>query len=278
LEGRGGIDIGIELSDLALRAAVGAIIGLTIGMTGIGGGVLVVPSLIHVIKIPPVSSVGTAFLYALVTRIYGAYEHFRLNTVRRRTAFYFIIGSAPGVLSGSVFVNYLSKHGDRTAFDLALQTLIGIVLLITFIVLSFRLVTSFRREGRSYYRPPKVFPRGRKIAGAAAGFAIGTLVGMTSVGGGVLIIPVLMAFFNLSPEDTVGTSIAISVVLAAIGFLTYLFYGNVMAEVAAGMFLGSIPGVWLGSRLSVKIPRRVLELIVIGLVVISAAVMFIGMG
>ncbi len=267
----------IEFVDLVLRIAVGAVIGLTIGMTGIGGGVLVVPSLIHIIKVPPVSSVGTAFLYALMTRVYGTYEHLKLNTLRKRTAFYFIVGSAPGVMLGSLAVNYLSGHSDRAAFDFTLQALIGIILLVTSVALSLRLVGSLRGKERSYYSPPELFPRKRKIMGVIAGFAIGVLIGMTSIGGGVLIIPVLMAFFKLTPEDTVGTSIAVSVALAAVGFTVYFSYGNVKSAVAIQMFIGSIPGVWLGSRLSVKIPRRVLELVVVGIVILSAAVMFIGM-
>jgi uncharacterized membrane protein YfcA len=124
--------------------------------------------------------------------------------------------------------------------------------------------------------PLKHFPVRRKLYGIAAGAGVGVLIGSTSIGGGVLIIPILVTVFRLSPNNTVGTSTLVSVLMSATAAFAYIMGGRTNPSVAVMMFIGAIPGVWLGCRLSVKVPHRVLEGILFAVVTISAIVMFAG--
>jgi len=269
------VDIG-SLFEILTRLVLGLGIGLVMGMTGIGAGVLVMPSLLYIVGLPPVTAIGTGLLYAMLARIYGVYEHLRLGTVRKRTAFYIALGSVPAVLGTALVVTHLAKISGSKV-DFALKIIISIVMLITWVIMLVNLLKSKKDGSETYYVPVEDFPLWRKLFGVAAGAGIGILVGATSVGGGVILVPILITVFHLSPSNTVGTSMLIAIVMAAVGSLTYLIRGNINLAVAITMVIGSIPGVALGSRASVKVPHRILKAILFAVITISVIVMFVGL-
>lgn len=263
-------------TDIMIRLTLGFGIGFTIGMTGIGAGILVVPSLLYIVGLPAVSAVGTGLVYSVLVKSYGAYEHFKLRTIRKRTAFYIVVGGAPAVLVTSFAITHLAKTaGD--SFDSALKIVIGVVMLAIW-TLMFRNVIKNYRKGAStnHYVSPKRFPRQRKFYGIAVGVCVGILLGSTSISGAALI-TLLITVFQLSPNNTVGTSVFIGVVMSSVGAFVYLLRGNTDVLVAVTMFIGSIPGVYLGSRTAVKLPHRILSATMFSVVTISVIVMFVGL-
>lgn len=262
------------LTSILTRLALGLGIGFTTGMTGMGAAVLVVPSLIA-LGLPAVNAVGTGAFYSMLARVHATYEHLRLRTVRKRTAFYIILGGVPTAFSASFIITHLAKTlGSR--LDFVLKIIISIAMLMTWAIMFISFFKSRKGGLKDYYVPPRHFPLRRKLLGIAAGAGVGILIGSTSIGGGVLIIPILVTVFQLSPNNTVGTSTMISVVMSAVTTLAYFLGRNVNLSIAATMFIGGIPGVWLGCRLAVKIPHRVLESILFAVVTISVIVMFAG--
>src|ERR1051326_7631906 len=87
-----------------------------------------------------------------------------------------------------------------------------------------------------------------------AGLCIGTLVGMTGMGGGSLMTPMLIIVFGFKPVAAVGTDIAHGAIFQTIGAIRHRRLGNVQARLSAWMLLGSAPasvlGVWLSTWLS----------------------------
>jgi len=268
------VGIGL-LTSVLTRLLLGLGIGFTTGMTGMGAAVLVVPSLIYVVGLPAVNAVGTGALYATLARSYASYEHLRLRTVRKRTAFYIALGGVPTVLVTSFAITHLAKTMG-SGLDFALKVIISVVILVTWTFMLVNVFKSRKGSSRDYYVPLRPFPFRRKLYGIAAGAGVGVLVGSTSIGGGVLIIPILVTVFGLSPNNTVGTSTLISLLMSATAAFAYITGGRVNPSVAVMMFIGAIPGVWLGCRLSVKVPHRVLEGILLAVVTISVIVMFAG--
>jgi hypothetical protein len=86
------------------------------------------------------------------------------------------------------------------------------------------------------------------------GLLIGTLVGLTGMGGGSLMTPVLVLLFGYNPTVAVGTDIAHGAIFKTIGAIRHRRMGNVQARLSGWMFLGSAPmsllGVWLATWLS----------------------------
>ena len=74
-------------------------IGFAIGMTGIGGGVLVMPTLTILLQLPASVAVGTASLYALLVKMYAVFEHHKIKTIDFRVRASFSPALSPATLS-----------------------------------------------------------------------------------------------------------------------------------------------------------------------------------
>jgi uncharacterized membrane protein YfcA len=87
-----------------------------------------------------------------------------------------------------------------------------------------------------------------------AGLLTGLLVGMTGMGGGSLMTPILVFLFGVSPTTAIGTDIAHGAVFKSVGAIQHRRMGNVRARLAGWMLIGSAPtslaGVWLADRLT----------------------------
>ncbi len=268
------------LSNLLKPLVIGFFIGTAIGLTGIGGGVLVMPSQIYLLGISPVPAVGTGLLFALLTKLRGVIEHLRLKNVDMKTSLFFVIGSAPATIISSRLVNYFSESEKFPELDNFLQYTMGSILILTAILLVVEnvFIRDERKEtGNTHglWRDQKEAgsTTGRKIGCILAGALSGTLIGATSIGGGVLLIPILMIFFRLSAAITVGTSILISLVCAIAGSTVYLLSQNINLPLLLPMFLGSWPGVVIGSRLTARIPERVLKILLM-IAIVSGIITF----
>ncbi len=93
------------------------------------------------------------------------------------------------------------------------------------------------------------------------GFLIGTLVGLTGMGGGSLMTPILVIIFGFKPTVAIGTDIVHGALFKTVGAIRHRQLGNVQARLSGWMFLGSAPtsllgvavGVWLTHRYGVSV-------------------------
>ncbi|MGH3132616.1 MAG: sulfite exporter TauE/SafE family protein, partial [Gaiellaceae bacterium] len=87
-----------------------------------------------------------------------------------------------------------------------------------------------------------------------AGLLTGLLVGMTGMGGGSLMTPILVFLFGIPPTTAIGTDIAHGAAFKSVGAVQHRRMGNVRARLAGWMLLGSAPtslaGVWLATKLT----------------------------
>jgi uncharacterized protein len=86
-----------------------------------------------------------------------------------------------------------------------------------------------------------------------AGLLIGLLVGLTGMGGGSLMTPILVILFGFQPSLAIGTDIAHGAIFKSVGAIRHRRLGNVQARLSGWMFIGSAPssllGVWLATWL-----------------------------
>jgi uncharacterized membrane protein YfcA len=227
-------------------------VGVLVGTTGMGGGSLMTPLLILVFGIKPVVAVGTDLAYAAVTKTVGGYRHLKTGIVHRRMALWLAVGSCPGALGGVYVLDVLrDSYGD--GFDELLLVLIAGALLLTGLLVLLRslsLADSRRRE-RSQL---KMHTR-HKVAAIVLGASIGFVLGVTSAGSGTLIAVGLIVGFRLTPHAVVGTDIVHAAVLLWVASIAHLISGNVDLALAGTILIGSIPGVWMGSALSARLPE-----------------------
>ncbi len=239
---------------LGLKILIGFGVGILIGMTGLGGGVLLLPLLIFGLRVPAIIAVGSDACFNFVTKIGSSWVHLSKGTVRRKVVVALGAGSAPGSILGVTFLTHLRNIYGNGVNDF-IKSAVGLLL----IVVPMLLLLQRRIEDRVVNRPPtaKSFA-GMVVIGLVAGF----LVGMTSVGSGSIIMMLLLLFYSYPPKVMVGTDIVHAVILTGVTSALHWHFGNVDPRLVGCLLIGSIPGGLIGSQLSTRVPvlwlRRIL--------------------
>ncbi len=79
------------------------------------------------------------------------------------------------------------------------------------------------------------------LLNALAGFLVGLLVGMTGVGGGSLMAPIMILFFGMAPATAVGTDLWFAAITKAVGGMVHHRHGGVDGQVLKRLCMGSLP-------------------------------------
>jgi uncharacterized membrane protein YfcA len=236
------------------KIVIGFAVGTLIGMTGVGGGVLLLPILIFLLRVPPIIAVGSDALFNFATKIGSSYIHLTRGTVKRRVVLSLLVGSTPGSIAGVGLLRYL-RNAHGTEVNTFITTTVGILLIIVPTVLMFQ--TQIEDHVIQCSPTMKSFV-GYSVIGLLAGF----LVGMTSVGSGSIIMLLLLLFYRFPPKIMVGTDIVHALVLTGVTSFLHFRLGNIDPYLVGPLVVGSIPGGLFGSVMSTRIPvfwlRRIL--------------------
>jgi uncharacterized membrane protein YfcA len=233
----------------------GLFIGLLVGLTGMGGGALLTPFLILFFGFKPTLAVGTDILHGAVFKTFGAVRHRRLGTVHARMTFWMFIGSGPMSLVAVPTAEWLEgRYGD--GIESASAKVIGAALILG--GLGF-LAKTFVRRGVQPDDSPFLLENRDRIAAFALGVTGGFIVGLTSVGSGTFFALVMLLVFPLTAAKIVGTDIFHAAALLWVAGIAHLIHGNVDLGAMAWLLLGSIPGILIGSQMTVKLPERSLR-------------------
>jgi uncharacterized membrane protein YfcA len=236
-------------------AIAGLLIGLLVGMTGMGGGSLMTPMLVFLFGFKPTVAIGTDILHGAIFKSFGAVRHRQLGTVHLRLTAWMLLGSAPFSLLGVGLSAWLeSRYGE--SFEDVAAAILGVALIVCGI--GFCIKTFLQGRAKSD-APFLLGTRDRRIAvllGASGGF----VVGLTSVGSGTFFALVMLLAFPLTAAKVVGTDIFHAAALLWIAGAGHLVAGNVDLVAMGWLLVGSVPGVLIGSSVSVKLPERALRL------------------
>jgi uncharacterized membrane protein YfcA len=235
-------------------ALAGLVTGLLVGMTGMGGGALMTPLLIFLFNFNPSTAIGTDILHGAIFKSFGAVRHRRLGTVRARLAAWMLLGSAPASLVGVWVATYLTdRYGDEV--DSVQGKVLGYTLLIGAVAF---VVKALFHPGGTAGGLGRLTRRDRIMA-ISIGLVGGFIVGLTSVGSGTLFALAMLLAFPLAAKYVVGTDIAHAAALLWVAGIGHLVAGNVDLVAIGWLLVGSIPGVLVGSQISVGLPENVLR-------------------
>lgn len=238
--------------DLSLA---GLLIGLLVGMTGMGGGSLMTPLLVLLFGFKPTVAIGTDILHGAIFKSFGAARHRQLKHVHARVTVWMLLGSAPTSLAGVVVATWLKRrYGD--GFEDAAGQILGAALVLGGV--SFAI--------KAFVAPKVIEPgpflltnRDRAIA-VGVGLVGGFIVGLTSVGSGTFFGLALLVAYPLTASIVVGTDIFHAAALLWVAGAGHLVAGNVDLGATAWLLIGSVPGVLLGSQVTVRLPDRLLRI------------------
>lgn len=246
------------MHDLAFVFA-GFFVGFVVGLTGVGGGSLMTPLLIFGFGVKPYLAIGTDLLFASVTKFGGALHLARARAIDWPVVGLLSAGSIPAALVTVVVLHYVGPADP--AVQAVMTTTLGVALLLTATATLYKAIKG------------KASPRqidDAQLAQAARprhwshpvlfGAAIGTLVSLTSVGAGAIGVTALMLLYPALPlPRIVAADIAYAVPLTLVAGLGHASIGSVNWGLLGTLLIGSLPGIWLGSRLVLKTPERLIR-------------------
>jgi uncharacterized membrane protein YfcA len=235
----------------------GFLVGLIVGVTGVGGGSLMTPLLVLLFGVSPATAVGTDLLYASLTKSLGGWVHGRRGTVDWRVVGLLALGSLPASVTTIILFKYLAL--DEKTLRTLVTSVLSVALLLTASALLLKdwiQKIARRQDGTVYELHHRYLP----AATIATGVVVGALVTISSVGAGVLgTVALLFLYPRMSAVKVVGTDIVHAVPLTAVAGMGHLAMGTVDFILLGSLLLGSLPGIYIGSHLSAKVPEKVLR-------------------
>lgn len=251
----------------ASLAVAGAVTGLVVGLTGVGGGALMTPILLLVFGIAPVTAIATDLWFAAITKIAAVLVHQREGKVDWQVVRRLWGGSLPVALAVVVVVT-MGARVERIGW---LTAAIGSVIGLTAIGLLAAPKLQELARSRRIAEPERFKSRQGPLT-VAAGAVLGLLVALTSVGAGALGTVMLTALYPLRmvPHRLVATDIAHAIPLAVVAGSGYLVAGLVDGAMLVSLLAGSIPGAVVGSLLAARFSPRWLR-VALALVLLASA-------
>ncbi len=239
-------------------------LGLIVGLTGVGGGSLMTPILIIVFGFKPSYAVGTDIFHGAVFKSFGAIRHRRLSTVHGHLALWLFLGSGPAAAAG-VAVSWALANSISNA-----QTILGYAIGVALIFggAGF-LAKSFVTKGVQPSEAPFIMSHRDKLIAFGTGAVFGFIVGITSVGSGTYFGLMMVLVYPLTMPRIVGTDIFHAAALLWVAGVGHLIIGDVDLHATAWLLLGSVPGILISSRYTVKVPDMTIRGGLAGILIIS---------
>ena len=251
----------------------GFVVGAAVGITGVGGGSLMTPLLILLFGFAPSAAVGTDLLYAAGTKAFGTWLHGRQQTVDWRVVGLMASGSLPAAL---VTIAVLHHIGMTPAVQHVMVLVLAGAMIVTGIL------TFVRGQLVAWLKNRAIFQNGRgetllayrPAITVVGGVLLGVLVTLSSVGAGVLGTTMLLVLYpNTRAVRIVGTDIAHAVPLTLVAGLGHLALGTTDLGVLMLLLAGSLPGIYVGTRIGRRLPDRALRPIIAVFLVLIAVSM-----
>ena len=233
-----------------IYVAAGLLVGFIVGMTGVGGGSLMTPILLH-FGIHPSAAVGTDLLYAAITKAGGVHIHNQHKNIDWSIVGRLALGSLPASAIALLLMHHLGFNSS--AVNTFIKASLGVALILTALGIIFKkFMLDYSHRNDVWIT--RIDKRQRNIITVAVGLVLGAIVTVTSIGAGVVGTVALFLLYPMLPTTKlVGTEIAHAVPLTLLAGLGHAGVGNLDLPLLGNLLLGSLPGIYIGSHLASKV-------------------------
>jgi uncharacterized protein len=207
------------------------------------------PMLILLFGFNPKTAVGTDILHGAIFKSFGAARHRQLGNVHAPLALWMLVGSGPLSLVG---VQIASSFSEETQSQMG--RVVGGALILGGIGFALKMFVRGHASEDDLH-----LSRRDKLLAILIGASCGFVVGLTSVGSGTFFGLAMLLIYPLTAPRIVGTDLLHAALLLWIAGAGHLLHGNVDLHAMSWLLVGSIPGVLIGSHLSIRIPERALR-------------------
>ncbi|WP_457590610.1 sulfite exporter TauE/SafE family protein [Geoglobus sp.] len=256
----------MDVTSVIALIVTGLIAGTLGGLLGIGGCVIMLPSLVFLFGYPLPIAIGTTITAVILTATSGAIGHIRMRNVDYSTAKIVAVSGAVGAAIGSIIFFYIANQ----------LWLLNFILGFAFLYVSLRMIYEGTVKREMPEKPGSKVP-GSGAAKAAVGFFIGIITGIVGLGGGYALVPSFIYLLGSAVKIAVGTSLASFISMAVVSGALKLYQGVVDVVAAICLGVGTIIGAQAGARLVKAIPPWVIKA-VFGFVFLYVSLKFIWQG
>ncbi|WP_096203163.1 sulfite exporter TauE/SafE family protein [Bacillus sp. FJAT-45350] len=259
------------------------VVGLASGMlgslVGIGGGMVIVPSLLYLglfsisplfSEVTPQVAVGTSLLVILVIGLSSTFAYLKQKTVDYKSGWMLFIGSGPGAIVGAWLNRFLSSEQFSLYFGIFIICIAILMMVRNYlkpvVIRKTFLYTAIGDNGDEVtygYNVPVML---------VISFSIGILAGLFGIGGGVLMVPVMILLFNFPTRIAVATSMLVIFLSAITGSITHMVLGNINWTYAGCLVVGAWFGAKIGAYLNNKLKAEYV------LAIFRFVLLFVGIG
>jgi len=234
---------------------IGAAVGTLAGLTGIGGGVFLVPLLVALLYVPQYEAHGTSLAVIFPMTLAGAIMYGILGYIHWDVFLAFSAGGAMGAFMGARLMKRIPEK--------RLQWLFGLFV----ICVGFAMIlTNSRDAGVSLTQQISGLKHLWCVLG---GILAGFLSGILGVGGGVVLIPTMVLVIGLDQHSAQGISLAAISVISFFGAVTHFRQRTVRNDVAKWVAPSALAYGLLGSYLAERLDANILRDIVGGIIIIA---------
>ncbi len=240
---------------LALAALLSVLVGVSLGLLGGGGSILMVPILLYVVQMEERTAIATSLLVVGVTSAVAAIPHYRQGNVDLRVGLGFAAVGMIGAYLGGRAAAWISPS----------------LLLYGFVAMMIATAVSMLR-GRKEHEPSNdiVWPKLFLTAGS-----VGCITGLVGAGGGFMVVPALSLVGGLPLRRAVGTSLLVIALQTSAGFLGHLHGVSIDPQVTGIVLGAAVFGSIAGSLASSRVPqtnlRRAFGVLVLGMAALTLA-------
>lgn len=236
---------------------VGVGAGLLSGLFGVGGGILVVPALVMILKLDNRRASGTSLGAVLPIAVSSLLTYWGQDNVDWSMALFLAIGGVLGAVYGTKLIHVLPRR------------VLGYLFLTVLVITAIRLYVPTDADGRSTIEFVSA------VALIVVGFATGVLAGLLGIGGGVVMVPFMIVAFSEVPVVAKGTSAAVIIPTSIIGTWRNWRADNIDHRVATVVGLAGVPTAVAGGFVADVMDKDVSNALFATLVLVVAGRMYL---
>jgi uncharacterized protein len=244
-----------EISVILIGVGVGA--GILGSLVGIGGGIIMSPTL-SFLGLAPAQLASTSLIAVSSTSTSSVIAYARLRKIKYDIAIKMAIFSSPGAIFGALISTNIAPLDFKLLFAILLFTT-GVYLLFRSSILSERKVRTDSRWKIFFY------------SGTVGAGIISSLFG---IGGGVIFVPLLVLISGMNMTSAVPTAQLALMSTSLVGTITHVILGNPEYSFALFLCIGSFVGAQIGSKLLARFKDSTLAKI-FAFLLIAVAIRFL---
>lgn len=238
---------------------IGFLAGCFGGLVGLGGGVVMIPLMVAVLKISQHKAHGTSLFALVFTGLTGAITYGMKGSVDVVASIILAFTAIFTARLGAKFAHSLPEWKLKRSFG-AFLIFAALILLAKPYLYNLH---AFELHGMA-----------KIIALLITGIFAGFLAGMMGIGGGTVMVPALVLILNYGQHIAQGTSLLCMVPAGAVGAYTHLKLGNVIRELLPGLIIGIIFGTFIGSTVAHALSEANLR-VIFALIIIWTGIKFL---